>query len=280
MAKIKLHLETFKQLRDFIYERCGISFQENKVYLLEDRLGHRLQERNFSTFEEYIHFLRYDVRKDDELRELYKSVTTNETSFFRDNLQLEAFRTGILPKVAESKRSSPEKRIKIWSAACSTGEEPYTLAMIMMEEGIVAKGFTPNVLASDISDGVLQSAKRAVYGEYSTRNIPEQYRRKYFYLDDGGGLAVNPAIKNMVRFDNINLIDHMKMRQIREMDIIFCRNVLIYFDDAAKKKVLTHFYDNLAKGGYLVIGFSESLFNLTRAFRPVSINRIVVYQKA
>lgn len=279
MAKVKLQQETFKQIRDFIYERCGISFQENKIYLLEDRLCHRLQERNLSTFEEYIHFLRYDARRDDEIKELYKSVTTNETSFFRDSMQLDAFKTGILPKVIESKNLSYDKKVKIWSAGCSTGEEPYTLAMIMMEEGVISKGFTPNILASDISEGVLQSAKRAVYGEYSTRNTPEPYRKKYFYLD-GGGLAVNPDIKNFVRFENINLIDHSKTKIIREMDIIFCRNVLIYFDDAAKKKVLAGFYDNLAKGGYLVIGFSESLFNLTRAFRPVSINRVVVYQKA
>ncbi|MBI5893171.1 MAG: protein-glutamate O-methyltransferase CheR [Deltaproteobacteria bacterium] len=280
MAKIKLHLEIFKQLRDFIYEKCGISFQENKIYLLEDRLGHRLQERNLSTFEEYVHFLRYDPRRDEEIKELYKSVTTNETSFFRDPMQLDAFRTGILPKVLENKNLSYDKKIKMWSAACSTGEEPYTLAMIMMEEAVILKGFTPNILASDISEGVLQSANRAAYGEYSTRNIPELYRKKYFSLNGAGQLIVNSDVKNFVRFDNINLIDHIKMRTIREMDVIFCRNVLIYFDDNAKKKVLASFYDSLAKGGYLVIGFSESLFNLTRAFKPVSMNRIVVYQKA
>lgn len=279
MTKIKLQPETFKQLRDFIYEKCGISFQENKIYLLEDRLNHRLQERDFSTFEEYVHFLRYDPRRDEEIKELYKSVTTNETSFFRDSLQLDAFKTGILPKVVEMKSLSSDKRIKIWSAGCSTGEEPYTLAMIMMEEGLILKGFTPTIFASDISDGVLQSAKRAVYGEYSTRNTPEIYRKRYFYLDGGGGLGVAPDIKSLIRFENINLLDHAKMRMVREMDVIFCRNVLIYFDDNAKKKVLASFYDSLAKGGYLVIGFSESLFNLTRAFRPVSINRIVVYQK-
>ncbi|MBI5599145.1 MAG: protein-glutamate O-methyltransferase CheR [Deltaproteobacteria bacterium] len=280
MEKQRMSRESFIQLRDFIYEKCGIYLQENKTYFLEDRLQRRLEAINLSGYDEYIYFVRYDPKGADELRELFNSVTTNETSFFRDSGQLEAFRTGILPGVLEKKRGPDrvDRTIRVWSAGCSTGEEPYTLAMIMAEAGLPLNGWKVDILASDISEQVLGSAKRAVYGQYALRNTGENHLKRYF-VNGGGGYGVRPEIRDMVRFANINLSDSAQMKFIRGMDVIFCRNVLIYFDDNAKRKVVGHFYDSLAEGGFLVVGFSESLFNLTRAFRPVDVNRCVIYQK-
>ncbi|MBI5328535.1 MAG: protein-glutamate O-methyltransferase CheR [Deltaproteobacteria bacterium] len=277
MDKQKISRETFMQLRDFIYEKSGIFFQENKIYLLEDRLSRRLQARNLSSYEEYLYFLRCDPDKDGELKELFNAITTNETSFFRDINQLDAFRTGIIPKVVE-KKGNGQRTFRLWSAGCSTGEEPYTLSMITMDEWMHLNGWRVEILASDISEQVLASAKRATYGEYAVRNTNDGIVKKYF-LEGSSGYVVKPEVRQAVRFVNINLLDMPQMKGIRGMDVIFCRNVLIYFDDNAKRKVIGHFYDALADGGFLVVGFSESLFNLTRAFKPVGINKCVIYQK-
>src|SRR3990170_1757132 len=248
--------ETFLLLRDIIYKRCGIFFPETKKYLLETRLSRRLEERNLKTFEDYYYFLTYDGEKDRELQSLLNTIVTNETSFFRDGPQLDAFRKGVVAKVVEEKSRGASRSIKLWSAACSTGEEPLTLAMILLEEGLHLKGWNMEILASDISDNVLKAAAAGVYEKYSLRNTPEQYLKKYF---SGQGESYTISRK--------------------AQDLVFCRNVLIYFDDTSKKKAIGHIYDSMEKGGYLFVGFSESLHNITRLFRPVSIERSVVYQK-
>lgn len=277
-SKPKLSPETFNLLRDIIYRKCGIFFAENKRYLLETRLARRLEERNLKTFEDYYYYLTYDQNKERELTSVVNAIVTNETSFFRDIMQLEAFRRGVVPKVVEDKTKAGNRSLKVWSAACSTGEEPYTLAMMLMEEGLQLKGWGLEVLGTDICDNVLRSAESAVYEKYSLRNTPEVYLKKYF-AGAGESYTISKRVQELVKLKKVNLIDSMETRMIRGMDIIFCRNVLIYFDDASKKKAVTHLYDSLNKGGYLFVGFSETLHNITRLFKPVSIERSVVYQK-
>lgn len=274
MEKPRLSKKAFLGLRDLIYERWGIYFQENKAYLLEDRLKKRLEKRGLSSFDEYLYFLRYDPLRERELHELVESITTNETSFFRDMNQLEAFRKGVLPEILKK----DERHLRIWSAGCSTGEEPYTIAMIIHGEALPLKGYRVDILGTDVSEKVLEVARRGIYGEYSTRNVPERYLTRYF-LNGREGYMVRDEIKRMVRFQNINLVDHSQMKRVRGMDVIFCRNVLIYFDDQVKRKVVGYLYDSLVDGGFLIVGFSESLFNVTRAFKPVGIDRCIVYQK-
>ena len=270
--------ETFLLLRDIIYKRCGIFFPETKKYLLETRLSRRLEERNLKTFEDYYYFLTYDGEKDRELQSLLNTIVTNETSFFRDGPQLDAFRKGVVAKVVEEKSRGASRSIKLWSAACSTGEEPLTLAMILLEEGLHLKGWNMEILASDISDNVLKAAASGVYEKYSLRNTPEQYLKKYF-SGQGESYTISRKAQDLVRFRKINLMESLETRLIKGMDVVFCRNVLIYFDDTSKKKAIGHIYDSMEKGGYLFVGFSESLHNITRLFRPVSIERSVVYQK-
>lgn len=263
---------TFKQLRDFIYEKSGIYIADSKKYLLENRLTKRIQEKKLGGYEDYLYLLLYG-NVSDELTKLFDTVTTNETFFFRESQQLDVFIDHIVPAIIKKQGS---KDISIWSAACSTGEEPYTLSMLLVEKGYIVK---KEIVGSDISDGTLESAKKAIYNSYSIRNIPTQYLKKYF-KPNGQNYELSPAVKNTVKFMNINLIDERKMKLVSGRDVIFCRNVLIYFDDKAKKKAVSLLYDSLKPGGYLIIGLSESLHSVTRALKPVVINKVVVYQRA
>ena len=277
MVKHKMSKEVFTELRDYIYGLCGIHFADNKTYLLEDRLSKRLEEKNFSSYEEYLYFLKYDPGKNLELKNLYDSITTNETSFYRDMPQLTAFQSGVLPLVLQNKAPN-DKLLRIWSAGCSTGEEPYTLAMMMIDMGLVVKGWSIEIIASDISDRVLKSARNGVYGDYAVRNAPASALNRFFKKCPDG-YHVNGDIRRMVRFMNINLFDSDQVRNAMNIDVIFCRNVIIYFDDDSKRKIMGHFCDRLVDNGILVLGFSETLINITRAFKPKGVNKCVVYQK-
>lgn len=276
--KPRLSDETFALLRDIVYKRSGIFFPENKKYLLETRLARRLELKDLKTFEDYYYFLLYDADKEREIQGLCNSVVTNETSFFRDGPQLEAFRKGVVARVIEEKAKKSDRNIRIWSAACSTGEEPLTISMMLHEDGVLTRGWNVDILGSDISDNVLKTAAAGVYEKYSLRNTPEEYIRKYF-TGNGDAYSVNAKARGLVRYKKINLVNSSETRMIRGMDIVFCRNVLIYFDDASKKKAISHLYDSMEKGGYLLVGFSESLHSVTRLFRPVSVERSVVYKK-
>jgi chemotaxis protein methyltransferase CheR len=271
-VNIELQDSTFKQLRDFIYERSGIYIPDVKKYLLESRLIKRIQERNLNGFDDYLYLLRYNGGGG-ELAKLYDAITTNETFFFREPQQFNVFIDAI---VSEMLKESGSRGVRLWSAACSTGEEPYTLSMLFMERKMAVK---KEMIASDISDEALESAKRAVYGSYAVRNVPEPYLKKYFKAA-GHSYELDPSVKNSVKFMNVNLMDERKMKSLRDLDVIFCRNVLIYFDGKAKQRVTSLLYDSLRPGGFLFIGSAESLHNVTRAFKPILINGVVVYQRS
>ncbi|HUJ18044.1 MAG TPA: protein-glutamate O-methyltransferase CheR [Nitrospirota bacterium] len=261
---------TFRQIRDFIYEKSGIYITDAKKYLVEKKLGARLQDRNVGSFEDYLSLVRYSGG--DELGRLFDAITTNETYFFREPQQLQVCVESVVPAVLQQKSA---RDIRIWSAACSTGEEAYTLVMMLMEKRSCSR---IDVVASDISNEVLASAQKAVYGSYSMRNVPEPYLKKYF-KSNGWTHELDPSVRAPVRFMNINLIDAAKMRAVQGMDVVFCRNVLIYFDDRAKQKAVSLLYDSLRPGGFLFIGSSESLHNVTRAFKPVVFDKVVAYQR-
>ncbi len=261
----------FRQLRDFIYEKSGIFIADTKTYLVEKKLVSRLQEKHLNSYEDYFSLLRYS-NNGDELTKLFDAITTNETYFFREPQQLSVCVDLVVPQVLEQKKS---RDIRIWSAACSTGEEAYTLVMMLMEKKSCSR---IEVVASDISNEVLESARKAVYGSYSMRNVPEPYLKKYF-RSNGWTHELDGSVKSAVKFMSINLIDAGKMRTVLGMDVIFCRNVLIYFDDKAKQKAVSLLYDSLRPGGFLFIGSSESLHSVTRAFKPVVYNKVVAYQR-
>ena len=263
---------TFKQLRDLIYDKSGIFIPDSKKYLIEKRIGPRVEERNLASFDDYLTFIKYTPNSE-EIAKLFDAITTNETYFFREPQHFDVLLDSIIPAVTEKKIT---KDIRIWSAACSSGEEPYTLSLLMAEK---KSNVRAEILASDLSNEMLETARKAVYGSYALRNVPPNYLQKYF-RPNGWTHELNGPIRNMVRFMNLNLIEDRKMKSIRDLDVIFCRNVLIYFDEKAKQKVVANLYDCLRPGGFLFIGASESLHSITRAFKPMTYNKVIVYQKA
>lgn len=271
--------EEFIQLRDFIYQQCGIFIAENRKYLVENRLSGRLKELNLNSYGEYYHYLRFDPNRRTEMNRLFEVVTTNETSFFRNPPQLEVFRKVVLGRALDEARKTGIKRLRIWSAGCSTGEEPYTLAIIINEMlGAEMSTWDIKITANDLSEAVLASARRGIYSDYALRTTPPSLISKYFTKHDNQ-FRVEQRLKQIVSFGQINLNDKLQLKRVERSQIIFCRNVIIYFDDEMKRSVISAFYDNLLPNGQLLIGHSESLHNISRTFKPEHHTGTIVYLK-
>lgn len=270
--------DTFKLFRDFIYLKSGIFFNESKKYLLEGRVGKRLSVNKVASFEEYLDLLK-SPRGRSELSALYEAITINETYFFRAEQQFEVLEKNIIPELIASKGNTLSPTIRLWSSASSTGEEAYTMAIIINER---LKKLYPNVrfqiMASDINNAVLEAARQGLYKEYAIRNVPPNILSKYF-KKDGVVYQLSDEIRKQVTFLNINLFDSASMRSMQNFDIIFCCNVLIYFDIASKQQVVSGLYDSLSKNGYLLIGYSESLHGISKAFKLLHLPKAMVYKK-
>ncbi len=275
----KLSEETFVMLRDFIYSKTGIFFPEKKKYLIEGRLVKRLQVLKLGHFEDYLQLLKYDQLRQNEFEFLCNTITINETSFFRNDAQTDAFQKKFAEEVIEAKKAYNNRTLRIWSAACSSGEEPYSLAMLYLEH---LKPRYPElrieIIGTDINTAVLDMAHKAEYNQYAIRSMPKLYLNKYF--DQSNGVyRLRQEVKELVRFEYINLIDREKMRHMMHFDFIFCANVLIYFDEKAKIQVVGDLFNSLNRGGYLFIGFSEMLHRISTAFKLVSIPKTTAYKK-
>lgn len=274
---IPLPDDVFRLLRDFIHGYCGIYFDDGSKFLLERRLSRRLEQHRLKSFEEYYHLLKYDRKREDELVVLVDNLTTNETYFFRESPQLRAFSEEILPELRQS--MSSRKVLRIWSAGCSTGEEPYTIAILLLESGDWWRDWQIEILGSDINQRVLHTARKGVYKKSAHRATSPEMLAKYFVMDEKGDYRIIDRVKELVSFSSVNLLDPHKTSLISNMDMIFCRNVIIYFDREAKKKVIESFYQKLREGGYLLLGHSESLINLSSAFVLRTLKNDMVYQK-
>ena len=269
--------DVFRLLRDFVHSYCGIYFDDGSKFLLERRLLRRLEQHRLRSFEEYYHYLRYDRKKDEELAILVDNLTTNETYFFREGPQLRAFSEEILPELRRT--LADRKALRIWSAGCSTGEEPYTIAMLLLESGDWWRDWQVEILGSDINQRVLHTARRGVYKKSAHRASSPEMIAKYFVEEEKGDYRIVDRVKELVSFSYLNLLDPYKTSLISNMDVIFCRNVIIYFDKEAKKKVIESFHHKLREGGYLLLGHSESLINISNAFALRTLKNDMVYQK-
>ena len=214
------------------------------------------------------------------MRQLLNEVTIGETCLFRSQPQLDAVRKIILPELVQEKTKQIVKRLRIWSAGCSTGEESYTLAMNLIEESDgLLKGWTIEILATDLNDRSVETAKAGIYGDYALRYTTDYFKRKYFTTLDEKRLQVRPEVKKLIGFSRLNLQDDSKMLFMKGMDLIFCCNVLIYFDAPSKSKVITHYFNNLNFGGYFFLGTSESLMKLNDKFHLVHFPGAIGYWK-
>lgn len=258
----------FEQLRDFIYNLCGMYFHTTKKYFLESRLTRRMEATGTKTYQDYYLLLK-SPRGSEELKYLMDEITTNETYFFRNVPQLAALETKLLPEIVETKNKMGFRKLKIWSAASSSGEEAYTMAMILLEKrSTLLKDWIIEIVGTDINETVIAQAKEGVYNAYSVRNIPDVYKRKYI-REDNGKFILSPEVKKFVTFNKLNLYEDSKMIFMKSFDFIFCANVLIYFDTASKSKVVQHFYNNLQPYGYFFVGQSESLHGVNDKFKTV-----------
>lgn len=266
----------FSNLREIIYNICGIFFTDSKKYLLEGRVQSRITALKLNSFQDYIDLIKSSAGRE-ELNSLFDAITINETYFFRAENQFEIFEKQLIPEIIKAKKTN--KIVNIWSAACSSGEEPYTLAIIIKERlQNIYKDITFNIYATDISQQIIDQAKTGLYREYSIRNIPANLLTKYF-TKVGTNYQISDEIKNMVSFKLLNLYDNVNMRKMINIDLIFCCNVLIYFDLASKQRVVKQLYNSLNPNAFLFIGYSESLHGISKEFKLVHYPKVMVYQK-
>ena len=273
-----MSLEDFTIIRDFIHEKSGVYFAENKMYLVKNRLQKRMAELDIRTVRDYFYHVKYDVSLR-EFNRLMSLITTNETSFFRNEPQLLSFSEEVLPQLIDEKlKGCGPKTLRIWSAGCSTGEEPYTLAIILLEKLGSPAGWNIEIIANDISEQVLQSARVAEYSGITLRNMKPALLERYFQ-EVNDKYRVKPEVKSLVKISHLNLNDPRKVSMMTNMDVVFCRNVMIYFSDEVKKNLVRGFFNSLRPGGYFYIGHSETLHGISKAFKLVYFKNALVYRK-
>jgi chemotaxis protein methyltransferase CheR len=253
----KMSDEQFAKLRQIIYQRSGIWFAEGKKYVLESRLAQRLRQLEMDDFDQYSMLLSIGPYREDEFNEMFSRITINETSFFRNAPQLEVFEQRVLPVLLEARNNV--KRLRLWSAACSSGEEPYTLAIMLHRSlGVRLPDWHVEILGTDLSQKMLLAAETGEYGQYALSNTDPLIVGRYF-TKGMGSYKINDEIKSMVRFERHNLKDTLAAKRHGVWDVIFCRNVMIYFDQEMRDGCLKLFHQQLAEDGTLFIGHSETI---------------------
>jgi chemotaxis protein methyltransferase CheR len=274
-AKFRLKPEEFRLLRDLINERAGLHFAEDSMFLFERRLGDRAAALGLDSFAAYYKHLRFAPQGAAELEQALEMLTTKETYFFRQEYQLRSFQRELLPRLAQA--NAGQRRLNIWSAGCSTGEEVYTLAILVIESGLFEQ-WDVNVIGSDLCRSNVATSRRGVYRASSFRTTPDVMRHRYFE-ERADGTHVVDRVKRLCHFGQVNLLDPEYARTVGRVDVVFCRNVLIYFDPASRRRVIDTLYDRLVPGGYLLLGHSESLLHLSTAFELVHLKEDLVYRK-
>jgi chemotaxis protein methyltransferase CheR len=264
IMEAKLSEKDFMRLSHFIHTECGIKMPVPKKVMLEARLRKRLRTLGLESFEEYCDFLFSQEGIENEQLLMINVVTTNKTDFFREPRHFEYLTKEVLPELMRLCDAGTRRPLSVWSAGCSTGEEPYTLAMVPSEFARLNPGFVFSILASDISTGVLEKAVRGIYKEERVEAVPSELKRKYLTKSRDRAkklIRIVPELRSLVRFRRLNFLDHdFGMRELQ--DIIFCRNVIIYFDRPTQEKVLGRLCQHLIPGGYLFMGHSETLSSL------------------
>ncbi len=276
---MRLSSRHFEMLRDLIYQALGLHFEETKADFLEKRVDKRMAALGMTQVEDYVFHLRFLDPRGAEMQALANLVTTNETYMFREFDQLQGFADHCLPEVLEAKERSNDRTLRIWSAGCSSGEEPYTLAIILREIMHDVDDWQVEILATDLDEVRLDMARLATYGARSVKEVPDEYMAKHMTEVRDGEYQVCEATRRLVEIRHLNLGDRTAMRNVRGVDFIFCRNVLIYFDDASRKTVVDQFYHTLAKGGFLFLGHSESVGRISTSFKLKRLGKHLVYCK-
>lgn len=268
--------DDFKLIREVIYSYAGIYISDDYQSIFMRRLERRLLTLGMESFHEYYYFLKYNQTNSDELRKLMDVITIKETYFFRELDQIKTLVNELLPELR--KRKSGET-IKIWSAGCATGEEPYTVAMLCLEKGHHLGEARVEIYANDISPEAIQKAKTGIYKQTSFRSTDQAYLQRFFTPLNDGTFTIHDDVKELLNFFCINLQEKNRLTFLPLFDVIFCRNVIIYFDDESKRKVIESFHKKLQLQSHLFLGHSESLINFTHLFKLKHFYHSLAYQK-
>jgi chemotaxis protein methyltransferase CheR len=266
----------FAKFRDFFYRKTGIHFDESKRYFVDKRLIERIEATGCRDFRQYFVNLRFEAAGG-ELQELVNSMTVNETYFFREFYQFDCMVKDMLEEIVKTRK--PGSRIKIWSIPSSTGEEPYTIAIYLLERWKRINEYDVEIMSSDIDTGVLAAAQRGIYSPRSVGQLPKPYLEKYFTKNRDGDYVISRDLVSAVDFSRVNLSEPAETRRFREVDIIFCRNLLIYFDDHSRRVAADAFYDALNPGGFVCLGHSESMSRISSLFTVRRFPDAMVYQR-
>ena len=267
--------EQVQRFCEFVYRRTGMSFTESKRYFIDRRLEDRMAATGSSSFQEYFSLLRTDA--DHEIEHLINSFTVNETYFYREDHQFRCMTASLLDAIVHQKE--PGGTVRIWSIPCSTGEEPYSIALWLMENWSQVDNYNIEIVGSDIDTRALNAASEGVYGDRALMRLSRDVVSRYFRPIAGGYHQIDEGLRNSIEFTPANLIDPQNMTLYRDFDLIFCRNVLIYFDDASRRLAAENLYDCLRPGGYICLGHSESMSRISPLFRVSRFPDAIVYQR-
>jgi len=275
MPKITISDDDFLKFQEFFYRKTGIQFETSKRYFVDKRLIERIAATDNDSFRGYFTMLRFQT-SGNELQALVNLMTINETYFFREEYQFRCLVDSILPDlVAHKKDKSP---IRIWVIPSSSGEEAYSIAMCLIERWSAINDWDVEIISSDIDTKILNQARAGVYSERSVKHVPRTYLQKYF-RETSAGFQLNDDLRGTVEFTRVNLMEAADVRSYRNFDVIFCRNLLIYFDDISRKQAAETFYDALHPGGFICLGHSESMSRISSLYKIRKFPEAIVYQK-
>jgi len=275
MTAASISQDDFLKFQEYFYRKTGIRFEDSKRYFVDKRLVERIGHSGSANFWEYFSKLRFEA-DGIEMQALVNLMTINETYFFRKHYQFDCLVNSILPEiVARKKDKSP---IRIWALPSSSGEEAYTIAMCVIERWRGIEHHDVEIISSDIDTSILALARAGLYSARSTMHVPEGYLRKYF-KKVGAGFQIDDSLRSAVEFTRVNLQDPSDVRPYRNFDVIFCRNLLIYFDDVSRKQAAETFYDAMRPGGFILLGHSESMSRISSLFQVRKFEDAIVYQR-
>jgi chemotaxis protein methyltransferase CheR len=274
----ELSEEQFRLLRDFIHEQFGLYFEDGQRATLRARLAGRLSRLGLLSFEDYYRFLRFAPEREAERRRMVAHLTNNETYFFREQPQLAVLAGSVLRSLKEEKSRQGSRSLRLLSVGCSTGEEALTLAMVVYDSAQFFWSWDVRVVGLDVDDSALEKARQGLYHQNSLRGVSPDKLERHFQ-SEGSGVRVKEPVRKLVSFCSGNLLDPASYEGLAPVDVIFCRNVLIYFSTSSTRKALERFHAVLAPGGYLFLGHAESLSRVTDAFTPVRFPGAMLYQK-
>jgi chemotaxis protein methyltransferase CheR len=274
---MELTAEQFSKLSKLIYRKLGLQFDDKKLYFINKRVERRITDLELKDADEYLFQIGYCDANGVEMQALANLITTNETYMFREFEQLAGFADVCLPELIAAKQKTTDRRIRVWCAGCSSGEEAYTLAIIIREVFPDSRNWDVKITATDIDENMIKLARSAVYGDRSVKNVPESYSKHL--IPTAAGFRIDADAASLVRVEKLNLNDQQQMKAMRGYDFVFCRNVLIYFDDESRRNVVNSFYDSLNPKGYIFLGHSESIGRITSAFHLKKTGGHLLYTK-